>query len=105
LLTKESKLKEREIRTEKLKEYIAVGGLVALVGICILLSTPAIKNEIGQAGNWLKKDNEISKRGQELKSQAEELTRLNTTKVQTFFPSFPTRLRGPLILCRFAGIE
>jgi signal transduction histidine kinase len=94
LLTKESELNEKEIRTEKLKEYIAVGGLAAFVAFAFLLYANNQKMKLVNR-QLAEKNNEINERGKELKSQAEELARLNTTK-DKLFSIIAHDLRGPI---------
>src|SRR6185369_3962522 len=94
LLTKASELREREIRTEKLKGYVAVAGLIVFVAFAFLLY--ANNQKIKLVNKQLaEKNDEINKHGEELKFQAEELARLNTTK-DKLFSIISHDLRGPL---------
>lgn len=94
LLTKESELRAKEIRAEKLRAYIAVGGLIVFVAFAFLLYANNQKMKLVNR-ELAEKNNEITERGTELKSQAEALARLNVTK-DKLFSIISHDLRGPL---------
>jgi len=65
LLTKASELNEKEIRTEKLREYVAVGGLIVFVAFAFTLYANNQKMKLVNT-QLAEKNNEINERGQEL---------------------------------------